>query len=100
MPWSMSTLGKNIKLHEMKNEKKLHGFSYYKDMANFEAFLWSIKLSANLLLLKSAIDNKVIEGQFVLRPKGIARLLHYFSNFRALCLLWEAPKCLTADIRA
>ena len=22
------SLGKNIKLHEMKNEKKLHGFSY------------------------------------------------------------------------
>ena len=32
-------LGKNIKLHEMKNEKKLHGFSYHKNMANFEAYL-------------------------------------------------------------
>ena len=31
--------GKNIKLHEMKNKKKLHGFSYYKNMANIEAFL-------------------------------------------------------------
>ena len=29
----------NIKLHKMKNEKKLCGFSYYKNMANFEAFL-------------------------------------------------------------
>ena len=25
----------------MKNEKKLHGFSYSKNMANFEIFLWS-----------------------------------------------------------
>ena len=33
------SLGKNMKLHEMKNEKKLRGFSYYKNMANFEAFL-------------------------------------------------------------
>ena len=31
--------GKHIKLHEMKNKKKLCGFSYYKNMANFEAFL-------------------------------------------------------------
>ena len=30
-------LGKNIKLHEMKNEKKLCGYSYYKNMANIEA---------------------------------------------------------------
>ena len=33
------SLGKNIKLHEMKKEKKLHRFSYYKNMANFEEFL-------------------------------------------------------------
>ena len=33
------SLGKNIKLHEMKKGKKLRGFSYYKTMANFEAFL-------------------------------------------------------------
>ena len=32
------SLGKNIKLHEMRNEKNC-GFSYYIDMANFEAFL-------------------------------------------------------------
>ena len=28
-----------IKLHKMKNEKKLPGFSYDKIMANFEVFL-------------------------------------------------------------
>ena len=35
-------LGKKIKLHEMKSEKKLYGFSYDKNMANFEAFCWNI----------------------------------------------------------
>ena len=28
-----------IKLHEMKNEKKLHGFSYDENIANFELCL-------------------------------------------------------------
>ena len=33
------SLGKKIKLHEMKNEKNyIHGFSYDKNMANFEVF--------------------------------------------------------------
>ena len=36
----------------MKN-KKLHDFSYDKNMANFEAFLQSIKLSTNILFQKS-----------------------------------------------
>ena len=40
----------------MKNEKNYtHGFSYYKNMANVEAFLLSITLSANLLFLKSVL---------------------------------------------
>ena len=42
------------KLHEMKNNKKLHGFLYSKSMANFEMFLWGIKLRINLLFLKGA----------------------------------------------
>ena len=46
-------LGKNIKLHEMKNKQKQRGFSDYKNMANFESFLYSIKLSTNLLFLMS-----------------------------------------------
>ena len=33
------SLGKNIKLHEMKNEKNYVGFLIYKNMANFEASL-------------------------------------------------------------
>ena len=32
------SLGKKLKLHEMKNKKKLHVFSYDKNMANFEGF--------------------------------------------------------------
>ena len=34
------SLGEKMKLHEMKNEKTyVNGFSYDKNMANFEAFL-------------------------------------------------------------
>ena len=36
-----------------KNEKKLHGFSYTKNITNFKAFRWNNLLSAKLLLLKS-----------------------------------------------
>ena len=41
------SLGKVIKLHEMKNGKGNFGFSYSKNMANFEAFHWCIKLRIN-----------------------------------------------------
>ena len=58
MPWSLSTraFGKNTKMHEMKNDKKnlVCGFSYSKNLANFEAFLCSIKLSPKIIFLKSA----------------------------------------------
>ena len=36
----------------MKNETKLCGFSYSKNMANFEAFQWNISSSINLLFLR------------------------------------------------
>ena len=37
----------------MKNEKKLRGFSFSINMANFEAFCWTKKLISNLFFLKS-----------------------------------------------
>ena len=37
----------------ISKRKKLHGFSYTKNIANFEAFCLNISLSANLLFLKS-----------------------------------------------
>ena len=36
----------------MKNEK-LHGFSYDKNIANFEAFFWDKNFSKNLIFLRS-----------------------------------------------
>ena len=39
----------------MKNEKKLHGFSFSINIANFEAFRWTKKLISNLFFLKSAL---------------------------------------------
>ena len=52
------SLGKKVNLHEMKNGKSNFGFSYIKNMANFEAFHWVISSSINLLFLKS---DKTIE---------------------------------------
>ena len=40
----------------MKNKTKTtHGFSYSKNMANFEALCWVISSSTNLLFLKSGV---------------------------------------------
>ena len=39
------SLGKNIKLHKMKNRKSNFGFSYI--MANFEAFRWNFSSSTS-----------------------------------------------------
>ena len=38
---------------EKQKMKKLHGFSYTKNITNFKAFRWNNLLSAKLLLLKS-----------------------------------------------
>ena len=45
-----------VKLKNALNEKrkKLHGFSFSINIANFEAFLWTKKLISNLFFLKSA----------------------------------------------
>ena len=59
MPWSMSTktrafIREKIKVARNEKRKKNYvGFPYSKNMANFEAFLWGIKLRINLLFLKS-----------------------------------------------
>ena len=39
----------------MKNKKKLRGFSYYKNIANFEAFWQDKNFSKNLLFLGSEV---------------------------------------------
>ena len=46
-----------VKLKNALNEKpkKLHGFSFSINMANFEAFCWTKKLISNLFFLKSDI---------------------------------------------
>ena len=45
---------KNSKLLKMKNEKKLCGFSFAINMANFEAFHRNKKLSSNLFFQRVA----------------------------------------------
>ena len=51
----MHSLVKKIKLLEMKNEKKLHRFSYFKNIANFEAFWRDKNFSKNVLFLGSGL---------------------------------------------
>ena len=56
--YTRAFMREKIKQHGMKNEKInyiVHGFSYSKSIANFEAFRWNISSSINLLFLKSDI---------------------------------------------
>ena len=46
---------KNVKLQEIKKEKKLHQFSCKKNTAKFEGFHWNNSLSANLLSMKRVL---------------------------------------------
>ena len=44
------------KVARNEKRKKLCGFSYTLNIANFEVFRWNISLSANLLFLKSDLS--------------------------------------------
>ena len=48
-----------VKLKNALNEKKLCGFSFSINMANFEAFHWTKKLMSNLFFLKSVPDYRL-----------------------------------------
>ena len=53
--------------------KKLRGFSFSINMANFEAFCWTKKLISNLFFLKSAnqLLHKKIDKIKYFKPKKI-----------------------------
>ena len=61
-----------VKLKNALNEKrkKLHGFSFSINIANFEAFHWTKKLISNLFFLKSdqllLLGMQLREGEFFL----------------------------------
>ena len=48
-------------------KKKLHGFSYVKNMANFVAFRWSLNFSSstNLQIVRSKTVVHLLEGMLV-----------------------------------
>ena len=61
----------------MKNEKKLHGFSYYKNIANFEAFWRDKNFSKNLLFLGSEL--------WLLKQHYLSKLLYrYLGSVRGV----------------
>ena len=60
MPWSMSIVNidqsihlEKIKVAQNEKRKKLHGFSYYKNIGKFEAFWRDKNFRKNLLFLGS-----------------------------------------------
>ena len=60
------SLGGKNKVARNEKRKKLHGFSYSKSIANFEAFRWNISSSINFLFLKS--DIRYTYSQIDIRP--------------------------------
>ena len=48
----------------MNNGKSNFGFSYVRNMANFEAFHWVISSSINLLFLKNVNENQHLKNLF------------------------------------
>ena len=88
----------------MKNKTKILGFSYSKNMANFEAFRQSIKLSINLIFLKSwslaSMKNTNILWKLTFFPtwilqfstKSLRRVFcmsfFFITNYNQLILEW------------
>ena len=70
----------------MKNEKKLHRFSYYKNIANFEAFWRDRNFSKNLLFLGSASS-----PEFFLKvyKNVICDILHISSFYPFLAFVYS-----------
>ena len=67
------------KLKNARNEKrkKLHGFSFSINIANFEAFLWTKKLISNLFFLKSGkLHNKNYLGKSFTTPESLRIIDH------------------------
>ena len=64
-----------MKVVPNEKRKKLHGFSYYKNIANFEAFCWDKNFSKNLLFLGSVILSTFgdwLSSVFPLREPDVA----------------------------
>ena len=60
--------------------KKLRGFSYSKNMANFEAFHWNIPSSTKFIFPKS-VNSSVLYGWFMKAAK-IIHSKYANSNFK------------------
>ena len=50
-----------LKVDQNEKRKKLCGFSFSINMANFDGFCWNKKLSSNLFFLKSAFGKKLVK---------------------------------------
>ena len=70
-----------LKVARNEKRKKLHGFSFSINIANFEAFRWTKKLISNLFFLKSDYSLPI------LKDNDIALSLLFFSNANTLTLI-------------
>ena len=68
--------GKKIKKHEMKNGKSNFGFSYLLNMANFEAFFYTINLILHPDFLKSHLESVLSNG----RARGLKKSKKMFKG--------------------
>ena len=86
MPWSMSFIRERNKVVQNEKRKKLHGFSYSKSMANFEAFCGSFSSSTNLIFLMSDIESMFSShnGVFLLLWNLTLPVRHDMKNFHVL----------------
>ena len=54
-----------LKVAQNEKQKKLRGFSFSMNIANFEAFRWRKKLISNLFFLKSVHKKKSFSNFFI-----------------------------------
>ena len=72
-----------LKVALNEKRKKLHGFSFSINIANFEAFRWTKKLISNLFFLKSVLHSL----RFILNimaAEECLKICHLFENFFGL----------------
>ena len=58
-------ISEKIKVARNEKRNKLHVFSYFKNIANFEAFWWDKNFSKNLLFLGSVRKSKSLKKKLI-----------------------------------
>ena len=75
-----------MKVARNEKRKKLLGFSFYKNIGNFEAFLWNLNLSAKHLFWRCEGLPRITKGYkgLLMVTKGYLRLPQVTASYRRL----------------